>query len=246
MKKEKSFNLISLIKLYLGYLFQKSTIIVFSISLILILLIIFYVSNPFMKVEDYLLGYNEVHLNFFTQSYFVVQLFNSIIIATIAIILAINSISFDTLFVSHTSRVKICLAKIIACIIVLFILSIYEILVINIIPLIRYPMYKINADIFLDIFYLFLSSLTETVISFLLSTAIPIIFVPMIFMFVAIVIKLLSNNFTSFREIIVKIIPIVDVTYKGVKCDAAMLAPIWILLLGMLYFSVYAIRDLKQ
>lgn len=246
MKKEKSFNLMSLIKLYLGYLFQKSTIIVFSISLILILFIIFYISNPFMKMEEYLAGYNELHLNFFTQSFFIIQMFNSIIIATITITLAINSISFDTLFISHTSRFKICLAKIIACIIVLFILATYEILVVNLIPLIRYPMYKINPEIILNIVYVFLSALTETIISFLLSSALPIIFVPMIFMFISIVIKLLSNNFTIFKQTINKILPIVDVTYKGVKCDAIMLTPIWIILLCLIYFSIYAIRDLKQ
>ena len=97
MRKEKSSNLINLIKLYLSYLFQKTTIIIFSISLLLIFLIILYISNLDLDINLYLQVYDDIHLNYFTQSFFIIQLFNSIIIATITISLTINSTTFDTL-----------------------------------------------------------------------------------------------------------------------------------------------------
>jgi len=232
MKKEKSFSLMTLVKLYSSFLFQKTTIIIFSIALVLILGIIIYLSNPFMNVNDYLVGYKEIHLNFFLQSFFVLQLFNSVIIATISISLIIQAQSFDTLFLSHTSRCKLCISKIITSSIVLFLLVAYEILLIIIIPLIRFPLFNINKDIIFSLFYLFLSTLTESIISFL-------------FMFISVVIKLLCNNFTNFKNIFTKIIPFVDVSYDGIKFDAFMLTPIWILLFGMLFLSIYSIKDLK-
>ncbi len=245
MKKEKSFSLMTLVKLYSSFLFQKTTIIIFSIALVLILGIIIYLSNPFMNVNDYLVGYKEIHLNFFLQSFFVLQLFNSVIIATISISLIIQAQSFDTLFLSHTSRWKLCISKIITSSIVLFLLVAYEILLIIIIPLIRFPLFNINKDIIFSLFYLFLSTLTESIISFLVSIIIPVVFSPMLFMFISVVIKLLCNNFTNFKNIFTKIIPFVDVSYDGIKFDAFMLTPIWILLFGMLFLSIYSIKDLK-
>ena len=245
MKKEKSFKLNNLIKLYLSFLFQKTTIIIFSISLLLILGIEIYLSNPNMNPNDYLQGYKEIHLNFFTQSFFILQLFNSIIIATISISFTISANSFDTLFLSHTSRTKLCLAKLIATIIVLFILNLYEILIINIIPMINYPFYKLSIDSLLALLYLLLASATEAIISFLLSTLVSVVLIPMLFMFISVVIKLLANNFTVFKETAMKIIPIVNVSYEGIKCDAIILVPIWIILFALLYCSIYCIKDLK-
>ena len=246
MRKEKSFKLTNLIRLYLNFLFQKSTIIILSISLLLILVIEIFISNPFLDPSEYLQGYEEIHLTYFTQSFFIVQLFNSIIIATISISYTITSNQFDTMFLSHTSRVRLCASKLIAAVIVLLILCIYEILVINVIPLIRYPFFKLNADFFLSLLYLLLSTITEAAISFLLSTTINIILIPMVFMFISAVIKLLTNNFTLFKNVIIKIIPLVNINYDGINCDGAILAPIWIILITLLYLSVYSIKDLKQ
>ena len=245
MKKEKNFSLNNLVKLYLSFLFQKTTIIIFTISLLLILGIEIFLCNPNINPSDYLQGYKEIHLNFFTQSFFIIQLFNSIIIATITISFTISSNSFDTLFLSHTQRTRLCLAKLLATIIVLIILNIYEILIINIIPLINYPYYKLSIDILLSFLYLLLASTTEAIISFLLSTLLSVVLIPMIFMFISVVIKLLVNNFTDFRTTIVKIIPIVNVSYEGIKFDAIMVVPIWIILFSLLYCSIYCIKDLK-
>ncbi len=246
MKKEKSFRLINLIKLYLSFLFQKTTIVIFSISLLLILGIEILISNPNMDINDYMQGFEEIHLNFFTQSFFILQLFNSIIIATITISYTIFSNSFDTLFLSHTPRTKLCLAKLLSSIIVLLTLNVYEILIINIIPLIKFPYFKLSLDSLLSLLYLFLASITEAVISFLLSTLISVVLIPMLFMFISVVIKLLINNFTVFKTTAVKIIPIVNVSYDGIKCEAIYLVPIWILLFSLLYCSIYCVKDLKS
>ncbi len=245
MKKEKNTSLINLIKLYLGFLFQKATLIIFSISLLFIFIIILYISNIDLDMNVYLLSYEDIHFNYFTQAFFIIQLFNSVMIATITISLTINSNTFDTLFISHTSRIRICASKILCSAIVLFLLNLYEIILIMVIPLIRYPMFKLTSDMYLSFIYLFLSTLVETIISFLISTALPYIFIPMIYMFISIVIKLLSNNITDFKEVISKVIPMVSISYKKIYCDALVLAPIWIILFMLLYISVYCIKDLK-
>ena len=245
MKKEKNSNLIDLTRLYLGFLFQKATIIIFSISLLLIFLIILYISNIDLDMNVYLQSYTDIHLTYFTQSFFIIQLFNSIIIATITISLTINSTTFDTLFISHTSRIRICVSKILATSLVLFLLSLYEILIIMVIPLIRYPMFKITSSMYLSIIFLFLSTVVETILSFLISTALPYIFIPMIYMFISIVIKLLANNHTDFKDVIGKVIPMVSISYKNIYCDAIGLAPVWIVLFMLLYISIYCIKDIK-
>ena len=246
MKKEKSQSLICLTRLYFSYLFQKATIIVFSISLILILGIVILISNPFYNNHDYLYNANEIHTLFLSQSLFVIQLFNSIIITTVALSLTINSNSFDSLFLSHTSRLKICISKLLACMFVLIFLNIYEVLLLVLVPLIRYPLYKISNQTILYFIYLYISTITETITSFLISTAIPIIIAPMIFMFLSIVIKLLSNNFTLFKDFASKIIPIINVNEKGITLDSLMVIPIWIILFSLLYLSIYYVKDLKQ
>ncbi|MBR3618067.1 MAG: hypothetical protein IKN46_05255, partial [Acholeplasmatales bacterium] len=130
--------------------------------------------------------------------------------------------------------------------IVLIFLNVYEVLLLVIVPLIRYPLYKISDQTILYFIYLYISTITETITSFLISTAIPIIIAPMILMFISIVIKLLSNNFTIFKDFTSKIIPIINVNERGISLDSLMVIPIWIVLFSLLYLSIYYVKDLKQ
>ena len=118
MKKTKFHNLILL---YLNYCFQKTTIIVFAFSLVLLIISLVGMSSINYSHESYLLNPDIFHEQYFKESLFIIQIFNSIIIATMAIILIINATSFDALFVSHMPRFLICLAKVIVLIIIILV-----------------------------------------------------------------------------------------------------------------------------
>lgn len=237
---------LNLIILYLGYIFQKSTIIIFSFSLLLIVVFLSISSNMNYNELSYLSNPEIFHQQYFTQSLFIIQIFNSIIIATITITLILNATSFDSLFVSHTPRILICFAKICAFIIILFSIILFEVVVLFIIPTLKYTYYKPNINELKIFIYLFQTELIEFIISIAITTLLSQIFVPMIFMFISIVIKLFSNNLTDFNKAISNILPIINVSQNSFICNAIFLSIIWVILIGFIYIGTYSIKDIKN
>ena len=113
------YKLNSLISLYISYIFQKGTIIIFSISLLLMLVFLILISNPWMNNTTYLLSSKDIHKAYLEQGIFIIQVFNSVIIAILVIQLFINSNSFDTLFISYAKRKNIVYMKLISILIIL-------------------------------------------------------------------------------------------------------------------------------
>ena len=73
MKKRKGKQLVSLISLYLNYAFQKSTVIIFSISLVLMVLALVFIANPKFDLELYMINPSTFHESYFTKSIFVLN-----------------------------------------------------------------------------------------------------------------------------------------------------------------------------
>ena len=116
MKKRKGKQLVSLISLYLNYAFQKSTVIIFSISLVLMVLALVFIANPKFDLELYMINPSTFHESYFTKSIFVLNVFNGILISTIVILLFLLSNSFDSLFLSHIKRSFLITSKILSVI----------------------------------------------------------------------------------------------------------------------------------
>ena len=110
MKEKES---LKLIKMYLAYHFNKSFIILLSI--ILLFLIIVLINNIGLPIDEmeYFNNKSFYHVSYLEQSLYIINIINSVIIASL-IGNEINSLSqFDPMFVSYIKRSKIINAKII-------------------------------------------------------------------------------------------------------------------------------------
>ncbi len=245
MEKKKNYKISSLISLYLNYIFQKTTLIVLLISLILMVTILFVIANPSLKETDYLLGFKDIHNSYFEQSLFVIQVFNCIIITTLVITIIINSISFDSLFVSYVPRYAICISKVCALIIVVLGIILFEVLVLYLIPLLKYDLYKTEISDLSLIGSLMLITLFELMLEICISTIIPTIFIPMSLLFLFVIAKSLMHSMNKIKNILSTFIPVIDYSSNAFLSNGVLVGIIWIILLSFLYFSVYNVKDLK-
>lgn len=244
--KKKNYKMRSLISLYLNYIFQKTTLIVLGLSLLLMVVIMIIIANPSLSEVDYLLGYKDIHNSYFEQALFVIQVFNSIIVTTVVITIIINSISFDSLFVSYVPRYAICIAKIIAITTIILAINLFEVIVIYLIPLLKYDLYKTNISDMTLVFYLLLTTFFELMLEVCLSTLIPVIFVPMSFLFIFIVMKSLMHSMNKVKNIISAFIPVIETSGSSFTTNGVLVGLIWIIVLAFMYFSIYNVKDLKN
>ena len=243
MKKN---NIIKLSSLYLNFSFQKVTIIIFSLSLILMTTFMFIISNPWITNEEYLLNYEGFHDNYFRLSLLIIEIFNGIIIASFIITLIINANSFDFLFISNNKRMYLSISKIITLLLILFALTLFEFIILNVVALTRYSLYKININSILILLFIFLSMIFEAGLSMLLTTLVNSIFIPMIILFVGIIIRLLSSSFPKIEEITSKIFPIINISGTDIIFNSYLTTPILSILFYIIYVFYYNIKDLKD
>ena len=107
MKRKKECSIIDLSTLYLSYIFNKITLIIFLVAIIFIVLALLFLANPNLDLEEYILNPSSFHQNYFVQSLFILEIFNGIIIQTLVILLSIQSNSFDALFIGRMKRIRI-------------------------------------------------------------------------------------------------------------------------------------------
>lgn len=243
MKKREN-SLLSLTSLYLCLISSKITLIIFIIGFILSGLFLVFIANPMMDNMVYLASFNDIHTKYFNQSIFIIELFNSILLIAIIITLSINSNSFDSLFISYVKRNKIILSKLLALITIILVIIIFDSLILFSIPLILYQNYSLSIESLKLILFLFISLLFEGSLEIMLTTLIQSIFVPIILSFLAIVLRVMSTNYTNLNKILSKYWPIIKIE-NIVTLDSLYFILIWSLLLLILYFCIYSIKDLK-
>ena len=92
--------------------------------------------------------------------------------------------------------------------------------------------------------FLFMSLLFEGALQLMFSTLIQSIFIPVVISFVAIVLRVMSSNYTNLNKILCKYWPIIKIG-NIVSFDSFYFILIWSILLLILYFCIYSIKDLK-
>lgn len=246
MKKEKRIKTRGLSLLYLNFIFQKTTWIVFILSLILMCIGIYFASNPWMLQSDYLLAPEGFHLYYSTQALIILQIFNSIILSSIIICTVIHSIQFDSLFVSYIPRRSICINKFIAIVIVCFFLCFFEMILFTGVAMLQYSKYIVTPELLYSFGYLFLSVMFEAILSMVATTFLPIVFVPMLVLFISIILKMLCNNYSQAQDALSGFIPILSISPNTnyICMQNAWVSVIWIILLVILLNSMYNIKDL--
>lgn len=243
MKKRRETS--SLISLYFCLVFQKSTIFILFLGILLTATSLIIIANPFLDNTIYQESFSDIQKSYLTQSIFIIELFNSIILIALIIAININSSSFDFLFLSYISRTKICLSKIITIILIDFLITLINSIVLYAIPLILYDKFTFSTDLLILSCYLFLIFVFESSISLFFSTLIPSIFIPIIVSFISIIVRVLSMNFTKINKYINNYLPIIKIG-KKIACEAYISTLIWLFILFLLYICVYSIKDLKN
>ena len=244
-ENQKKNNIKRLVILYLNYAFSKPNIIIFLISLLSMALLLVLISNPWQENIDYLVVYKDSHDNYLTLSLFVIQAFNSVMIASITISIIITSVSFDFLFISYVKRKEICVSKIISILIIVLFLSIFEFTILELVGIFRFSLFKFDYIDLLLILYLFLVSVFEGAISFLLSTLFKQVFVPLTIVFLSITFKIISTSVKDFKYMISYISPFINVKNQAFSCDGLIQGVVVTFILFILYSSLYNVKDLK-
>lgn len=245
MKRRDIKKIISLSSLYLNYIFQKSTIIIFSVSLALMVFAIIFIANPAYDRNQYFLSINGFHEKYFTQSLFVLGIFNGIFVATVVILLFLQSNSFDSLFLSNTKRNTLVSSKVISSFILFLLMSLFEFILLFGIPLFLYPSYKMEYTSLLTILYLFISMVFDYSISIVLVILVPTIFSPMVILFLSTIKNMVVSAFTNLKDILAEIIPILSYTNSQIEMKSIYIIPLFSLLLLAIYYSCYNIKDIR-
>ncbi|MBE6137579.1 MAG: hypothetical protein E7176_04205 [Erysipelotrichaceae bacterium] len=246
LRKEK-YKYSGLQAIYFNYIFQKSIFVVFLISIILMSIFVVLSSNPWLDRLDYIKYPNDFHLMYFTQASLIIQIFNSIIVATLVISTVIQANSFDTLFLSYIPRKKIALYKILNVSIILFLLCLYELVLFIGVGMLVYPSFVPIAMSYIGFMNIIVVMMFEFSVCIVFTTILPIVFIPMCSLFIFIVIKLLSNNYRMVMDIISKIMPVVKLNSSSMTFETSnpILSIIWVLLLIVIYVNIYSLKDIK-
>ncbi len=246
MKKRKRYSKRILCNLYFNFIISKPTVLILIIGLGLVITGLYFASNPFLDKIDYFKSSDDFHIMYLTQSIFIISVFNSILIAAISLSLANQSLKFDVLFIPNFKRKAICLCKLIAGSIFIFIICLLEFIILFLIPLIRYPYFVITLSDLTGVVYIMLLCLYEFVLNMIVITILPIVFTPMIILFLEIVVKLICNNYDKISKTLTGFIPILEVSNETIAIDMkySYMSIIWIILYILLYFNVYNIKDI--
>lgn len=205
MKNKKK---IKLLNLYLAYHFNKVSLLIFVISLIL-LSIVFLLNSGFpLENIDYLKNYAGYHQHYFEQSVFFMQIINGVIIAFL-IGLEVNSTSsFDTMFVASKSRFSVIISRIISILIIIIIFITFEILLLNLIAVIVFNYYTFDFKSLFLIFYLFFQGLEVLLISEFIGLIFDSYFISILSFIFNFLIIILSRNM-EIKEVLFNYFPIV-------------------------------------
>lgn len=242
---KKKYKLSSLVEFYINYIFQKTTILIFGISLILMVLILLLMTNNGNDEAFYLMSSYDIHKSYFEKALLIITIFNGIIISTIVITLIIYSNSFDSLFISYIPRNVICIAKILSIFIVVLIITLIEVGIIYLIPLIKYKLYKTDIDDLKLIYYLLLTNVFLIMIEVLFTTIFQSIFIPMVILFINISFKILSDSIYTLRLTLSRLMPIIGIEKNKYIIDGDIIGIVFISISFILYLSFYNIKDLK-
>lgn len=243
MRRRKKLG--NLLTLYLNFVFQKSTIILFSISLLLMTLALFFIANPWLDIEKYKLEPMAFHLNYFQEALLVLEIFNTILVTTVVIVLILNSISFDSLFISYTKREVIAFAKVLSSFILFLLLSLFEFIILYLYPLLIYPDFKIEIRDLLTIGILFLSMGFTYSISLVVTTLIQTIFPPMLILFISLIKSVLVSSFSSVKNVLKELIPIPLFQDGYVIMNSIFVIPVFLFIFILIYIFLYNIKDIK-
>jgi len=243
-KRKKNYK--SLIFLYLSFILNKKTIIAIIISLLFLTGSLVFISN-IENETDYLISPLSFHQSYFNLSILIMEILNGILIAFFVLNLSINSLSFDTLFVSYVKRTKLALIKLIVVILLLFILLIIEFGIIMLIALLRFSLFKLTKELAITFLYNYIAMIFEALASIALTEIFSMMITPLFVLFSFLIIRILMNNFKKISDSFINYFPYTIYNSKNnlFEFGNLLIIIVMILFLTIIYIEIYSIKDFK-
>ncbi|MDE6408138.1 MAG: hypothetical protein K2K50_05995, partial [Anaeroplasmataceae bacterium] len=150
---QKNRNISRLIKLYLSYHMNKVTFIVFGIVLGIWTIVLLLNTGFPLEMENYVGAPRHYHMNYLEQSIFFLEIIDGVFVAFLVGAELSTLALFDPMFVPNTSRIKIILCKLLANLIILITILIFQIILLYFVGVIVFPSFVIDfADLILILY----------------------------------------------------------------------------------------------
>ena len=245
MKKRKRISILNLSSLYLNYIFNIVSIIIFIISLLLIILSLLFLANPNLDIKDYIINPESYHKQYFIQALLILEIFNSIIITSIVIILIKESQSFDSLFLGGNKRFDISISKIVSSSIVIILLAFFEFIILYLYPVLIFKDFKLEYNDLETLLYLILQMSFLLYFEMMLTNIIVSIFIPMTCLLLNLIKNIITSTFSNVMNLFEQFIPILKYENNHIELKSLYAIPMWLFLFIMSYIFIYNIKDIK-
>ena len=234
-----------LISLYFNFLINKIVLLSIIISIALETIIFILLAKESSIMPSYLYNYLDIHNNYFRISFFVMGIFNSVIIAFIGITFTTSSLGFDILFISSDKKLILALIKAFLGFLLIIIINMIEFLILNIISSLYYEYYIFEVRDLFNILEMILSSSILYILILLINTIFNQIVIPLLMMLMNIIVNLLINNISKFKDIYKMILPCAIYKEDIYKSMGTYLGIIWLFIFLFIYLLIYEIKDVK-
>lgn len=243
MKKQKP----KLLKLYLSFHFNKIFCILLSIIFILWIVILLLNANIPLKLDDYIVNVERYHRYYYEQSFFFLNMINGVVVAFLVGIEVTTESKFDTLFVSHISRPKIVITRIISNMILLLFIVSYEIILMNVVGTFVFPNFTYDINELLLIPYSMIPLVMLLIIGEFITLILSNYFIPVLIFIIHLVFIILMQNEEVYNigKMFIPQINFIDVI-KPILDGNLLLYFGMIGVFIMLIFLIYQKKDIKQ
>lgn len=247
MKKRNGCSRSVLFSLYTGFVFQKMTVWILLVSILLMAVGLLLCANPWLDKRDYLTVSADFHRLYFQQALFLIQIFNSVILSALIGNIMLQASGFDILFLPFVPRKRICSIKLLVLLVLFFFLCFFEAVLTVGIAFIRYPEFRADSILLASFGYLLLAGMYEALLASVLTVLWNSAFTPTLTLILFLSFKILDNNMPLLGERLSVVLPYVRMNPQDVWIELLnpVLIAVWIGFYALLYIQLYTIRDIK-
>ena len=207
MKKQSKLN--TLIYLYIKLALNKLSIISICISYTLLLAYLIFMTCYEYDSSVYINNYEDIHLAYIKDSCFVGMVLNSIILVVLISTIYVDSIGFDSVHIPISNRNTVFLAKLIAILVLIFIVSLSSFLLLIALAEIFYANFmfcKTHLYVFL---YFLIALFIQLSITLFVLNYIRNSFITIIGFFSTFIMLFIGTNYSKIKDLSY-LIPILD------------------------------------
>lgn len=216
MRRNRS--VLRLTRLYLSYHLNGVFYIILGTILFLWAIALLINTGFPLEMEDYILESKSYHVNYLEQSLFLLQIINGVLVAFL-VGAEINSFAlFDPMLVPSENRQKIILSKLLANIVILFLILCFEVLILYLVGVGVYANFVATGKNFLLVIYLLMPTIELLLIGEGLAILMNTYFISILIFFIHILLVSLSRV-NGIKESLTLFIPQLTFSASTIQID---------------------------